>query len=145
MRRNILAAVFMIVSISLSGNWASADQASQHPKAVKESKNTASVQTSHLKAVKVSKNSANVLLANKVPVRGLQFTVTGVKVSEIRTTKRTKGFLAKFNDKNGTVLVVSASAASIEPGMGSVLEIVCDKPEAVIITNEKIVAVQKQK
>ncbi len=92
-----------------------------------------------------SKTTARVELANEMPVRGLQFTVMGAKVTEVRTTSRTKEFIAKFNEKNGMVLMVSTSASTIAPGKGPVAEIVCDKPASAGISGEIIVKAEKKK
>ncbi len=99
---------------------------------------------SPLTVKKSSKNTACVELNNDVPVRGVQFTITGAKVTEVRNTARTSGFLTKFNDKNGTVLLVSASAGSIDPGKGPIVDIVCDKPGAVSLSKVKIVGARKK-
>ena len=85
-----------------------------------------------------SGKSVSVELANTVPVRALQFTVTGVKMSEVRTTSRTPGFLAKFNEENGAVIVLSISADLSAPGKGSIAEIICDKPSAAQLSEIKI-------
>ena len=75
-----------------------------------------------------SEKTVAVELTNSVPVRGVQFIVSGINITEVRATKRTTGFLAKFNEKNGAVIVISASEERIAPGKGSIAEIVCDKP-----------------
>ena len=66
-------------------------------------------------------------LTNSVPVRGVQFTVSGVKMTEVRTTSRTAGFLAKFNDETGVVIIVSTAADEIAPGEGLIAEIIGKK------------------
>jgi hypothetical protein len=75
-----------------------------------------------------SEKTVAVELTNSVPVRGVQFIVSGVNITEVRATKRTTGFLTKFNEKNGAVIVISTSEERIAPGKGSIAEIVCDKP-----------------
>jgi len=95
-----------------------------------------------LSVVKHSKTTARVVLNNDVPVRGVQFTVEAVKVTEVRTTERTAGFLAKFNEKNGMVLMVSASTDVINPGKGPIADIICDKPGDARLSEIKIVAVK---
>ena len=85
-----------------------------------------------------SGTTASIDLINSVPVRGIQFTVEGVKMTEARTTDRTKGFLAKFNAVNGVVIMVSTSNDSISPGKGAILEVICDKPDAARLTGVKI-------
>jgi hypothetical protein len=99
---------------------------------------------SPLKAVKISNNTVAIELKNDVPVRGVQFMVTGVKVTEVRTTDRTKEFFAKFNEKNGMVLMVSASGDSIAPGNGPVLNIICDKPASASLSGVRIVAASEE-
>jgi len=84
-------------------------------------------------------NSVKVELSNATLVRGVQFTLSGAKITEVRTTERTKGFLAKFNEKSGKVLMVSASGANIPPGTGSIAEIICDKPKGASISEVTIV------
>lgn len=86
-----------------------------------------------------AKGVAKVELQNDVPVRALQFAVTEAKVTEVRTTDRTKGFLAKFNDKNGKVIILSTAGYEIAPGKGAVAEIVCDKPASAKLVDGKIV------
>ena len=85
-----------------------------------------------------SATTASIDLTNSVPVRGIQFTVEGVKMTEARTTDRTKGFLAKFNAVNGVVIMVSTSNDSISPGKGAIVEVVCDKPDVARLTGVKI-------
>ena len=97
-----------------------------------------------LSVVKHSKTTARVVLNNDVPVRGVQFTVEAVKVTEVHTTERTAGFLAKFNEKNGMVLMVSASNDVITPGKGPIAEIICDKPGDAKLSGVKIVAVKDE-
>ena len=48
-------------------------------------------------------------------------------MTELRTTARTPGFLAKFNEKTGTVILVSTAADEIPPGTGSVLDVIGEK------------------
>jgi len=66
-------------------------------------------------------------LANSVPVRGVQCTLSGIKITEVRTTARTAGFLAKFNEANGTIIIISTTADEIAPGAGAVAEVICEK------------------
>ena len=75
-----------------------------------------------------SGNTLNVDLTNSVSVRGMQFTISGVKITEVRTTKRAAGFVAKFNEKNGAVVVISTADERIAPGTGSIAEVICDTP-----------------
>ena len=86
-----------------------------------------------------SKDFATIKLQNEIPVMGIQFTLTGVKITEIRTTDRTKGFLAKFNEQNGKVIILSTAGDKVAPGNGVVAEIVCDKPGSAVLSEVKIV------
>ena len=67
---------------------------------------------------------SNIDLENKVPVRGMQFTVKGMQLTEVRTTSRTKGFLVKFNEKSGIVVLVSLTTDEIAPGKGAIAELI---------------------
>jgi hypothetical protein len=69
----------------------------------------------------------------------VQFTLSGVKITEVRTTERTKGFLAKFNEKSGKVLMVSVSGSNISPGKGSIAEVICDKPKGASISDVTLI------
>ena len=80
-----------------------------------------------LKIVEGSGNTIGIELMNNIPVGGVQFTIEGVKMTEIRTTSRTAGFLAKFNEESGIVIMVSTSGDKIAPGTGLIAEIVSDK------------------
>ena len=69
-------------------------------------------------------NSAQIELANDVPVRGVQFTLSGAQPTEVRTTPRTEGFLASFDKNSGKVILVSLSGKTIAPGTGPIAEVV---------------------
>jgi len=99
----------------------------------------AGVKEPSVKLIPGAKSVAKVDLQNDVPVRALQFAVTEAKISEVRTTDRTKGFLAKFNEKNGMVIILSTAGDEIAPGKGAVAEIVCDKPASAKLVDGKIV------
>ncbi|MDX1779548.1 MAG: hypothetical protein R3339_11760, partial [Thermodesulfobacteriota bacterium] len=86
-----------------------------------------------------AKDSVKVELVNEAPVRAVQFDLTGVKITQVRTTDRTRGFLAKFNEQNGKVVLLSTAGEEIAPGKGAVLEVVCDKPDAAALSGVKIV------
>ena len=92
-----------------------------------------------LAVVAVSKDLATVELQNEISIIGIQFALTGVKITEVRTTDRTKGFLAKFNEQNGKVILLSTTGDQIAPGKGAVAEIVCDKPGSAVLSGVKIV------
>ena len=74
-----------------------------------------------------SGNTAFIELTNTVPVRGVQFTVNGVTLTEVRTTTRTAGFLAKFNEENGIVIMVSLTKEEMPAGKGPIAELVYQK------------------
>jgi len=85
------------------------------------------------------KNTAKLELRSDIPVRALQFSVSGAKITEVRTTGRAKGFFSKFNEKNGMVIILSTAGEEIAPGKGEVAEIVCDKPATAKLADVKIV------
>ncbi len=85
------------------------------------------------------KNTAKLELQSDIPVRALQFSVTGAKITEVRTTGRAKGFFSKFNEQNGMVIILSTTGEEIAPGKGEVAEIVCDKPATAKLADVKIV------
>jgi hypothetical protein len=69
-------------------------------------------------------NSANIALSNpEAPVGGVQFKVGGTQVTDVRTTARTEGFLATFDQKSGTVILAGISGQTIPPGNGPIVEI----------------------
>lgn len=80
-----------------------------------------------LKLVSGSGNKSGIDLTNTVPVRGVQFTVNGVNLTEVRTTSRTASFMAKFNEANGRVILVSLTKDEIAPGKGPIAEIIYEK------------------
>ena len=108
------------------------EKASQAPAIEKDEEST-------LKIVASSDNVVGVDLTNKVPVKGVQFTIEGVKVNEVRTTSRTEGFLAEFNEINGKVILLSLSGNMIEQGTGPILEIICDKGDSARLSGVTIV------
>ena len=85
------------------------------------------------------KGFATVILKNEASVRAIQFELTGVKITQVRTTDRTKGFLTKFNEQNGKVILLSTAGDEITPGAGGVLEVVCDKPADAVLSGVRIV------
>ena len=107
------------------------EKASQTPTMEKDEEST-------LKIVASSGNTVGVDLTNRVPVKGVQFIIEGVKVTEVRTTSRTEGFFAKVNEKNGTVVMVSMSGNKIAPGAGPIAEIVCDNGSSPTLSDVKI-------
>jgi hypothetical protein len=103
---------------------------------------TARAEEAILKIGSVSDKSASVDMVNTGPVRGAQFTVSGVKMTEVRTTPRTAGFIVKFNEANGMVVILSTSQATIPPGKGAIAEVICDKPAKASLSGTKIVYAQ---
>ena len=80
-----------------------------------------------LKIVAGAENVLGIELENKVPIRGVQFALQGVKITELRTTERTKGYISKFNEATGIIILVDMSGKTIPPGTGLIAEVVCDK------------------
>ncbi len=91
-----------------------------------------------LKIVGGSGNVLGIDLTNNVPVRGVQFTIEGVKMTDVRTTSRTAGFLAEFNKESGIVIMVSTSGGKIVPGTGLIAEIISDKGVSANLSGIKI-------
>jgi len=85
-----------------------------------------------------SENTMNLDLSNDVPVRAIQFTLNGVKASEVLTTSRTEGFFIKFNENTGTFVLVSLSGGKIAPGSGPIAKIPCDNAGSAQLSNVKI-------
>ena len=86
-----------------------------------------------------SDNVIGIDLANNVPVRIVQFIITGVKITEVRTTSRTESFYAKHNVENGKIVMLSPSNKTIAPGSGLIAEIICDKGGSASLSEVKIV------
>lgn len=89
-----------------------------------------------LKIVASSENIFGIDLTNKIPVRGVQFTIKEAKITEVRTMSRTAGFLAEFNKENGIVIMVSTMGNTIAAGTGFIAEIVCDKGDAAVVLSD---------
>jgi hypothetical protein len=89
-----------------------------------------------LKIVASSENIFGIDLTNQIPVRGVQFTVEKGKITEVRTTSRTAGFLAEFNKETGMVIMVSTTGNTIAAGTGFIAEIVCDKGDAAVVLSD---------
>ena len=92
-----------------------------------------------LKIVEVSGNILGIDLTNDVPVRGVQFTLEGPKITDVRTTSRTEGFSPSFNEENGRVILVSLSGGEIATGKGLIAEILCDNGGSASLSEIKIV------
>lgn len=91
-----------------------------------------------LKIVPGGENVVGVELENKVPIRGVQFSLKDVKITEIRTTARTEGYLAKFNEATGIIILVDISGKKIPPGTGPIAEIICDKSSSARLAEIKL-------
>jgi hypothetical protein len=91
-----------------------------------------------LKIVAGEKNMIGLELENTVPIRGVQCALKGTKISEIRTTNRTKGYLTKFNEATGIIILVDMSGKKIPPGTGPIAEVVCDNPGSASLSDIKL-------
>ncbi len=91
-----------------------------------------------LKIVEGSGNTVGIDLTNTIPVRGLQFTIKGAKITEVRPTSRIKGFLAESNKESGIVIIVSMSGDKIAPGTGLIAEVIYDKGGSASLSGIKI-------
>jgi hypothetical protein len=91
-----------------------------------------------LKLVEVTENMFGIDLKNNVSVRGVQFTLEGVTIIEVRITNRSEGFFASFNKENGKVIMASLSGDEMPPGKGLIAEIVCDKSGYARLSEVKI-------
>jgi hypothetical protein len=91
-----------------------------------------------LTLITVSDTSLGINLENKIPIRGVQFTIKGTKITDVKTTGRTKGFLPKFNEETGMVMLINMSVGQIEVGNGSIAEVVCDKTDSASLSEIKL-------
>ncbi len=91
-----------------------------------------------LKIIEGSGNTVGIDLTNTIPVRGVQFTIEGAKITEVRSTSRIKGFLAEFNKESGIVIIVSMSGNTIAPGTGLIAEVIYDKGGSARLSGIKI-------
>ena len=91
-----------------------------------------------LKIVPGKENVIGIELENTVPIRGVQCTLKGAKISEIRTTERTKGYVSKFNEATGILILVDMSGKKIPPGSGPIAEVVCDNPGSASLSDIKL-------
>ena len=92
-----------------------------------------------LQVVAISKSMFGVDLTNNVPVQGIQFTLRGVTIAEVKTTSRSEKFFASFNSENGIVILASLSADKIPPGKGLIAEIVSTGSGSASLSEIKIV------
>ena len=95
--------------------------------------------TSKLDLGPVVGNSRSIELTNDVPVRGVQCTLNGARPTEVRTTSRTEGFVAQYNEKNGTVILISVSGNTIAPGTGPIAEVVSNSTGPASLSKTTIV------
>ena len=79
-----------------------------------------------LQLVGISEDMVGIDLTNTVPVRGVQFMIEGVEIADVLTTSRSEDFIARFNEENGRVLMVSLAGDEIAPGEGLIAEIQFD-------------------
>ena len=92
-----------------------------------------------LKIVDLSDKLLGIELTNSVPVRGVQFTLEGVKMTEVRTTAHTKGFLVDFNSESGVVIIISTSGDKIKAGKGQITEVLYEMGGTANLSKIKIV------
>ena len=130
----ILLFVFVVAGLPVIAKAEKATTKPQKEKSPVETKQTEKAPVKKTQAKKatlevgtVSGNTAFIELTNTVPVRGVQFTVNGVKLTEVRTTTRSAGFLAKFNEENGIVVMVSLTKEEMPAGKGPIAELVYQK------------------
>ena len=79
-----------------------------------------------LQLVAIEEDMAGIDLTNTVPVRGVQFTIEGVEIADVRTTSRSENFMANYNEENGRVIILSLGGDEIAPGEGFIVEILYD-------------------
>jgi hypothetical protein len=102
-----------------------AEKAAEPPKAKYVNRMKVDSKDASLKLVAGEKNIHSINLENSIPIRGVQFVLEGVQITNVTTTERTKGYLANFNAESGAVIIVHTSGGKIEAGKGSIAEIVC--------------------
>ena len=119
----ILVIVFLFTGLSFAEKQEKAATDTKVKKEVKKS----DAKKAALTLGTISGNTISINLDNAGPVRGIQCTLSGVKVTELRTTSRAAGFLAKFNEANGRIIMVSTSEDKIAAGKGAIAEIVYEK------------------
>jgi arylsulfatase A-like enzyme len=91
-----------------------------------------------IELVDKSDNSIGINLISNIPVQGVQFTIEGVKVNEVRTISRASGLVASFNKESGIIILMASSGKNIAPGKGLIAEITCDKVGSVNLSAIKI-------
>ena len=155
MRVLCLATIVLVLSLGISSCQPAQDQPETKPveapkkkvekaveKAVEKKQirvEAAGSEDATLKIVAGSDTTLGIELTNRVPIKGMQFTLEGADMSEIRTTARSKGFLADFNKDAGKVVILSTSGDKIAPGSGLIAEVVCTKIASVSLSEIKLV------
>jgi hypothetical protein len=150
MRVLCLATIVVFLFLGISGCNPVQDQAKTKPaeesgekveKAVRQKTlvEAAGSEDATLKIVPGSETTLGLELTNSVPIRGVQFTLKGADIGEIRTTARSKDFLADFNKETGKVVILSASGDKIPSGSGLIAELVCDKIDSASLSEIKLV------
>ncbi len=132
----------LVIGLSLN-SWAG--EAASTSKEKKEAVAKIQKEEADLTIGTVSGTKVAIDLVNNVPVRGIQFTVKGANMIELRTTTRAIGFLAKFNEVNGVVILASTTDDAVAPGKGAVAEIICKKaPGSELRLSEVIIVGEKR-
>jgi hypothetical protein len=151
MRLLCLATIVLSLFLGISGCNPAQDQSKTKPveesgekveKTVRKKQiqiEAAGSEDATLTIVPGSDTTLGIELTNSVPIRGVQFTLEGADMSEIRTTSRSKDFLADFNREAGKVVILSASGDKIASGSGLIAELVCDKIDSASLSEIKIV------
>ena len=103
------------------------EKAKEQPKGKYVNRMKVDSKDAQLKLVAGSENVHSIALDNSIPIRGVQFAIEDAQITNVRTTERTKGYLANFNAETGAVILVHTSGGKIEAGQGSIAEIVCEK------------------
>ena len=138
----ILCLISLILCLFLSGSSCKKNEVEEKAdkKVEKKARDSRKVEDKDatLKIVAGSENVFGIDLNNNVPVRGAQFTIEGVKITEVRTTTRTEGFLAKFNKESGIVIMISTSGGKVAPGTGLIAEIIGDQKGSASLSKIKI-------
>ena len=134
----LILCLFLAVSNCRKSQVAPLTRVEEEVEKVPQSSRMVDRKDAHLRIVESSGNTIGIELKNSVPVKGVQFTLKGVKATEVRTTSRTAGFLAKFNEESGIVILVSVSGDEITPGTGLIAEVICDKGGTASLLGVKI-------
>jgi len=146
MKKICMGAMAMFVLLCFSGCKESQEEPKQTEKeqmeatVEKQPERTRDVTSSDatLTIVQGTGNAVGIDLENKISVRGVQFTLTGAKITDVRTTLRTEGFNANFNQESGIVILLSLAGNEIAPGTGAIAEIICEEGGSPALTDIKI-------